>query len=89
MNLMQNHIIYLQSKSFVIKNPDAALISFTVQDEDIPLVSAEFIAYASMPVNCIRRGLRTCALYDEEGRQEGDYAFSSLLLYVDIEPYKS
>lgn len=72
----------------MIRNPDAAIISFTVQDEDIPLVSAEFIAYASMPVSCMRRGLRTCGLYDEEGRMDGDYAFASILLYVDIEPFR-
>lgn len=81
-------MVYEQTKSILIKNPDVAVISFTVQDEDIPMVSAEFIAYAALPVSSMRRGLRTCALCDEEGRRDGDFAFSSLLLYVDIEPYR-
>lgn len=69
----------------MVKNPDVALIAFDVYDDD--MVSAEFIAYASMPVHCMRRGLRTCALYDTEGRRDGDFAFASLLVYVDIEPF--
>jgi Ca2+-binding EF-hand superfamily protein len=69
---------------FDITEPDIAILNFEIMDEDI--TSSEFIAFTSMPVSCMRPGLRTCQLFDERGLNDNDFAFASLFLRVFIEP---
>jgi hypothetical protein len=70
-------------KTFTITQPETAVISFEVMDEDV--TTNEFVAFCSLSVSCIRSGLRTCELYDESGRRDGDFIFPSLLMHISIE----
>ena len=67
------------------------MLSFEVRDEESSmsramLLKSKFIAGASLPVTCMRQGIRSCALSDEyaNGNQISDFIFPSLLLYIQI-----
>ena len=60
-----------------------AVINFEICDEDI--TQTEFIAYYSLPVSCLRAGIRQCPLFDKFGHRDRDYAFAYLTVLVNIE----
>ena len=70
--------------TFNIRNPDVAVLTLQVFDEDI--TSYDFIGCASLPVSCIRSGFRTIGLYDINGSRERDYAYATLFARIRIEP---
>lgn len=69
--------------TFDIKNPDVAVLTLQVFDED--MASSEFIGYSSLPVSCIRTGIRTMGLCDRNGSREREFGFASLFIRVSIE----
>eukprot|EP01035_Chromulina_nebulosa_P020678 gene20678-26809_t len=69
--------------TFVINEPDLAILTFDVLDEDVVL--SEFVAFYSLPVSCIRQGLRFVPLLDAAGKREQDFAFASLSVRVAID----
>jgi len=77
--------IWDQVFEFKIRYPDVAQLMFRVYDEDnTPKNAHEFIAYSSVPLSCLRTGLRSVALYDEKGNKKGDFAFASLVIRTEI-----
>lgn len=76
--------VWNQTFTFDVRYPDLTYLTFHVNDEDV--ISHEFIAFASLPVSCVRPGLRTLKLYNVVGRAEQDFEFSSLFLRVAVEP---
>lgn len=68
---------------FDIHNPDVAVLTLQVFDED--LASSEFIGYSALPVSCIRTGIRTMGLCDRNGSREREFGFASLFIRVSIE----
>lgn len=70
----------------MITDPETALVTLDVLDEDIPEVSSEFIAFASMSLSCTRPGLRVVALFDQFGHRSGDFSYASLMVRVQIDP---
>ena len=69
---------------FDVHNPDVSSLTFVVLDSD-SLGQTEFIAYSSMPINCIRSGLRSVSLYNKQGMRDGDFEFASLLVRIGVE----
>ena len=63
--------------AFDIHNPDVSSLTFVVLDSSL-LEQTEFIAYSSIPINCIRPGLRSVCLYDKHGMRDGDFEFATL-----------
>jgi hypothetical protein len=57
---------------------------FTVMDEDVG--SQEFIAFGSLPVTCIRPGIRLVNLHDGYGNKEQDFLFCSLSVRIAVSP---
>jgi hypothetical protein len=68
---------------FHIENPDIAILSFVVNDDDVAV--SEFIAFSSLPVSCIRPGIRTLPLFSAAGKKEGDFLFSTLCVRIFFE----
>jgi phosphatidylinositol phospholipase C delta len=69
--------IWSQEKfSFTIENWAVAMLQLTVYDK----TKDEFIASSSIPVSCLRRGIRSVKLYDATNTRSGAFAFASLLL---------
>ena len=56
---------------------------FQVMDADLD--ADDFVAYAVIPISCLANGLRVVHLFDYNGKQEGDFAFASLLIRVTTE----
>ena len=59
-------------------NPSVAMLLFTVWDYE----TQDFVAGAAIPVNCLREGYRSIALFDSQHTRSGPYAFASLLVKV-------
>jgi hypothetical protein len=76
--------INVQVFVFHVTRPEVAILNFEVIDEDI--TRGEFIAFTSVPVTCIRTGIRNCQLYNERGRAEDEFVFASLTVRTCIEP---
>ena len=47
--------------------------------------SDEFIAGASIPISCLRRGIRSVKLFDANNTRSGAFDFASLLVELKIE----
>eukprot|EP01041_Mallomonas_annulata_P003751 gene3751-7445_t len=63
---------------------EVAQLTFRVYDQTE--TANNFIAYTSIPLACIRPGMRTLSLYDEKGLQKGDYAYASICLRISFHP---
>lgn len=73
--------IWSQEKfTFVIENWAVAMVQLTVFDK----TKDEFIASSSIPIYCLRRGIRSLKLYDATNTRSGAFDFASLLLDVKI-----
>ena len=73
-----------QTFIFDVRRPDLSYLTFHVNDEDV--LSHEFIAFASMPVSCIKPGLRTLHLRNVVGKRDQDFEYASLFVRVAMEP---
>jgi phosphatidylinositol phospholipase C, delta len=65
---------------FSVDNWAVAMLSVTVHDKQ----KEEFIASASIPISCLRRGIRSIKLYDATNTRSGAFDFASILLDVRI-----
>jgi len=74
---------FFQVFEFTITSPDTALITFHVRDEDN--TKSEFIGFQSLPISCLRPGLRVVQLCDADGTRHGDFSFASLFVWVGVE----
>jgi hypothetical protein len=73
--------IWSQEKfRFRIDNWDVAMLQLTVVDKS----KEEFIASSSIPISCLRRGIRCVKLYDATNTRSGAFDFASLLLDIQI-----
>lgn len=65
---------------FSVDNWAVAMLQVTVYDKQ----KDEFIASASIPISCLRRGIRCVQLYDATNTRSGAFDFASLLLDINI-----
>ncbi len=66
-----------------MRYPELTYLTFHINDEDV--ITHDFIAFASLPVSCVRPGLRTLKLFNVVGRAEQDFEYASLFLRVSVE----
>jgi len=64
---------------FDVKNSDVAVMQWTVWDKN------QFIASASVPISCMRQGIRSVQLFDQNMTRSGAFDFASLLVLVKFE----
>jgi len=65
---------------FLVENWAAAMIQLSVYNKDVG--KDDFIASASIPISCLRRGLRSVKLFDASNSTSGAFDFASLLIEV-------
>jgi hypothetical protein len=65
---------------FQVENWEVAMVQFTVLDK----TKDEFIASSSIPISCLRRGIRSVKLYDMTNTRSGAFDFASLLVDIKI-----
>lgn len=70
--------------TFEVANPDISMLIFTVYDEDVG--HHEFIAMGSLPITCIRPGIRNLSLLDAYGNKAQDFMFCSLTVRIAVSP---
>ena len=68
--------------TFSVENSSVAMLQLSVYDKDVLATSDDFVASASIPVSCLRKGLRSVKLFDVSGTKSGAYDFASLLIEV-------
>lgn len=66
---------------FRIDNWPVAMLQLTVYDKRS---KDEFIASSSIPVSCLRPGVRSVKLYDATNTRSGAFDFAALLLHIKI-----
>lgn len=66
-----------------MRRPDLSYLTFHVNDEDV--LSYDFIAFTSLPVSCIRTGLRTLHLRNHVGKRDQDFEYASLFVRITKE----
>lgn len=64
---------------FDVKNSHVAVMQWTVWDK------SHFIASASVPISCMRQGIRSVQLFDQNMTRSGAFDFASLLVLVKFE----
>lgn len=67
--------------SFAVENWAVAMLQVAVYDKQ---KGDEFIASSSIPVSCLRRGIRCVQLYDATNTRSGAFDFASLLLDIKM-----
>jgi hypothetical protein len=65
--------------TFRVENPPVAMLSFSVHDKD-----DEYLASASIPVDCLRVGYRSVRLFDALAQRWGPFSCASLLVEIEI-----
>lgn len=70
---------------FMVNMPDLAQLTFQVIHEDSIFSKQTPIASGSIPLKCLRQGFRIVRLYDENGRNDFEFAFATLFVYVSKE----
>jgi phosphatidylinositol phospholipase C delta len=80
--------------TLIIENYETAMLQMTVYDKGSTIANAtytsggdEFVASASIPISCLRKGLRSVKLFDTSNTRSGAFNFSSLL--IDIKKEKA
>ncbi len=68
-----------------VKNTSVAVIQFSVWNKNSLPKDDEFIASASVPISCMRQGIRSVQLFDENMTRSGAFAFASLLVLIKFE----
>lgn len=71
-----------EGKSIPLYSPDVAMIEFTLRETDITL--DDYVAYAAIPINCLRTGYRSIQLYDKNNTRTGAFGYASLLVDIQI-----
>jgi len=66
--------------SFRITNWSVAMLQLTIFDKK----KDEFIASSSIPVSCLRKGIRCVGFYDSTNTRSGAFDFASLLVEIKI-----
>jgi phosphatidylinositol phospholipase C delta len=69
--------------SFTVENWAVAMIQLTIYDKDVG--TDDFVATASIPISCLRKGLRSVKLFDAGNTRSGAFDFASLLIDVKTE----
>ena len=73
--------VWVQERfKFQVENWAVAMLQITVLDNQ----KDDFIASCSIPISCLRRGIRSVKLYDATNALTGAFDFASLLLDVGI-----
>jgi hypothetical protein len=72
--------IWNEKFNFLVENWAVAILQLTLHNN----TKDEFIASASIPVSCLRGGIRSVKLYDETNSRTGAIDFATLLLDVKI-----
>lgn len=67
--------------SFTVENWAVAMLQVAVYDKQ---KGDEFIASSSIPISCLRRGIRCVKLYDATNTRSGAFDFASLLLDIKM-----
>jgi phosphatidylinositol phospholipase C delta len=62
--------------TFMIENSYVAMLQLSIYDKDV------LVASASIPISCLRLGLRSVKLYDATNTRSGAFDFASLLIEV-------
>ncbi len=73
------------SYHFDVKNSSVAVMQFTVWDKNSISKDDEIIASSSVPISCMRQGIRSVQLFDENMTRSGAFDFASLLVLVKFE----
>jgi hypothetical protein len=68
--------------TFTVENWAVAMLQFAIYDKDHVATSDDFVASASIPISCLRKGLRRIKLFDASGTRSGAFDFASLLIEV-------
>lgn len=69
--------------TFTIENWPVAMLQLSVFDKDVATTD-NFLASASIPLTCLRKGLRSVKLFDATNKRSGAFDFSSLLIEVKM-----
>jgi hypothetical protein len=73
--------IWSQEKfTFTVENWEVAMLQVTVFDRS----KDELIAGSSVPISCLRRGIRSVKLYDASNSRSGHFDFATLLIDIKI-----
>lgn len=67
---------------FLVENVPTAMLQFSIFDKVAPPSADEFVATASIPISCLRQGLRSVPLKDSKNTQGGALDFASFLIEV-------
>uniref|UniRef100_A0A7S4S4M8 Phosphoinositide phospholipase C n=1 Tax=Ditylum brightwellii TaxID=49249 RepID=A0A7S4S4M8_9STRA len=70
--------------TFDVCNAAVAILQLTVWDKDGLHSKDDFIASASIPISCMRQGIRSVRLFDSNNTRSGAFDFASLLIEVKI-----
>jgi hypothetical protein len=70
------------SFSFRVDNRAVAMLQLAIYDKESAHTSDTFVASASMPISCLRKGLRSVKLFDTANTRTGAIDFASLLIEV-------
>lgn len=77
------------SYHFDVRNSAVAVMQFTVMNKVSLTKDDEFIASASVPIACMRQGIRSVQLFDENMTRSGAFDFASLLVYVKCDSHQA
>eukprot|EP00604_Paraphysomonas_vestita_P003370 CAMPEP_0174821030 /NCGR_PEP_ID=MMETSP1107-20130205/5280_1 /TAXON_ID=36770 /ORGANISM="Paraphysomonas vestita, Strain GFlagA" /LENGTH=753 /DNA_ID=CAMNT_0016037601 /DNA_START=353 /DNA_END=2614 /DNA_ORIENTATION=+ len=75
--------IWNENFTFDINKPESTQLYFKIMDADLD--RDDFIAYSSIPVDCIAMGYRTLKLFDNHGLSEGAFQFAGLFVRLSVE----
>jgi len=83
--------------SFQIENYETAMLQMSVFDKGntianaahTPVLGDELIASSSIPISCLRKGLRSVKLFDTSNTRSGAFNFSSLLVDIKIKKIRA
>eukprot|EP01032_Pedospumella_encystans_P021097 gene21097-23939_t len=70
--------VWNQTFTFDVRRPDLSYLTFHVNDEDV--LRSDFVAFTSLPLACIRTGLRTLHLRNAVGKRDQDFEYASLFV---------
>lgn len=68
--------------TFTVENWAAAMLQLQIYDKDHVATSDDFVASASIPISCLRKGLRSVKVFDASGTRSGAFDFASLLIEI-------
>ncbi len=66
--------------TFTVESWAVALLQLAVYDKE----NGDFIASSSIPISCLRRGVRSVKLFDANNTRSGAFDFASLLIEVKM-----